>query len=135
MRFPGTEPARPRLIASNPKYRQHRASGQAIVTLDGRDFYLGAHGTTASRQEYDRLICEWLAAGRRLPRRGPGGGTAVGGSDLAVVELVAGSSKHAQVYYRHPSGHSGQPGSFRLALGHLKRLCGRTPACEFGPLR
>jgi hypothetical protein len=24
-----------------PTYRKHRASGQAVVTLDSRDFYLG----------------------------------------------------------------------------------------------
>ena len=39
-----------------PKYRRHRASGQAVVTLSGQDFYLGPHGTKASKQEYDRLI-------------------------------------------------------------------------------
>ena len=32
-----------------PKYRKHRASGQAVVTLNGRDIYLGPHGTKASK--------------------------------------------------------------------------------------
>lgn len=41
----------PRLIHQNPAYRKHKASGQAIVTLDGNDFYLGPHGTKASRAE------------------------------------------------------------------------------------
>lgn len=54
----------PRLKDSLPKYRKHRASGQAVVTLGGRDFYLGPHGTKASRREYDRLIAEYLASGR-----------------------------------------------------------------------
>ena len=49
---------------SIPKYRKHRGSGQAIVTIAGRDHYLGPHGTKASRIEYDRLIMEWLASGR-----------------------------------------------------------------------
>ena len=31
----------PLLTNSTPKYRHHTASGQAIVTLDGHDFYLG----------------------------------------------------------------------------------------------
>jgi len=35
-----------------PKYRKHRATGQAIVTLAGRDHYLGPHGTVASKLEY-----------------------------------------------------------------------------------
>lgn len=30
-----------------PKYRKHRASGQAVVTLNGRDCYLGPHDRRA----------------------------------------------------------------------------------------
>ena len=48
-----------------PAYRKHRRSGQAIVTLSGQDHYLGPHGTKASKSEYDRLVGEWLANGRR----------------------------------------------------------------------
>ena len=54
----------PRLTNSVPKYRKHRPSGQAVVTIAGHVHYLGPHGTKASRLEYDRLISEWLAAGR-----------------------------------------------------------------------
>jgi len=54
----------PKLSDSLPKYRKHRATGQAVVTLSGRYFYLGPHGTRASRLEYDRLIGEWLQNGR-----------------------------------------------------------------------
>ncbi len=50
-----------------PYYCHHKPSGQAVVTIDGRDIYLGTWNTSASRREYDRLIGEWLAAGRRLP--------------------------------------------------------------------
>ena len=35
----------PRRTNSLPKYRKHRASGQAVVALDGQDFYLGPHGS------------------------------------------------------------------------------------------
>ncbi len=50
-----------------PLYRHHKASGQAVVTLNGRDFYLGKYRTEASRVEYDRHVSEWLTHGRRLP--------------------------------------------------------------------
>jgi hypothetical protein len=53
-----------------PSYRLHKPSGQAVVTLKGRDFYLGRHGSPESRAEYDRLVGEWLANGRRLPGSG-----------------------------------------------------------------
>jgi hypothetical protein len=60
----------PRLIHQNPKYRKHKASNLAVVTLGGTDIYLGPYGTKASRDEYDRVVGKWLAAGRRpFPRR------------------------------------------------------------------
>lgn len=55
----------PRLIHAVPKYRKHRASGQAIVTIAGRDHYLGPHGCKSSHMLYDRLIAEFLSADRR----------------------------------------------------------------------
>ena len=48
-----------------PSYRLHRPSGQAVVTLSGKDLYLGRHGAEESRAEYDRLVMEWLSNGRR----------------------------------------------------------------------
>jgi hypothetical protein len=57
----------PLLTRRIPQYRKHRATGRAIVTLSGRDDYLGRHGTKTSRVEYDRLVSEWLLNGRRLP--------------------------------------------------------------------
>lgn len=116
----------PRLTNSNPKYRRHRASGQAVVTLDGRDFYLGAHGTRTSKAEYDRLIGEWLANGRRL--------TASPGAALSMVELIAAYWKFAKDYYARDSGNAGDVGGLKIALRQLKALYGPTPAAEFGPL-
>lgn len=57
----------PRLVHATPKYRLHRASGQAVVSIEGRDFYLGPWKSTASLVEYDRLVAEWLANNRQLP--------------------------------------------------------------------
>ena len=48
-----------------PKMTRHRASGQAVVRLNYRDHYLGPWGSRAARVAYDRLIAEWLAAGRQ----------------------------------------------------------------------
>jgi hypothetical protein len=69
----------PRLFNRNPKYRKRKASGQAIVTIEGRDFYLGPWNTKASKSEYDRVIAEWLANGRRL---------VLPDADLAIAELI-----------------------------------------------
>jgi hypothetical protein len=48
-----------------PAYRYHRSSGQAVVTMGGRDTYLGDYGTADSKREYNRLIAEWIANGRQ----------------------------------------------------------------------
>jgi hypothetical protein len=55
--------ARPKSL--KPKYCHHKNSGRAFVIIDGKWTYLGDHGTQASRDEYDRLIGEWIARGRR----------------------------------------------------------------------
>ncbi len=39
-----------------PKYRLHKPSGRAVVTLCDRDFYLGPYDSEISRAEYDRLV-------------------------------------------------------------------------------
>ena len=57
----------PRLLTRNPSYRLHKHSGQAVVTLNSEDIYLGAYGSASSRREYDRVIAEWLAGGRERP--------------------------------------------------------------------
>jgi hypothetical protein len=80
----------PRLKNTTPKYRHHKASGQAIVTLDGQDFYLGPHGSRPSRREYERIVGEWLQNGRSLS------------SDphaITVAELINAYRKYAETYY------------------------------------
>lgn len=54
------EPHMPKLKTKTPFYRLHKGSGQAVVTLYGKDIYLGIHGTEESRVEYRRVIAEWL---------------------------------------------------------------------------
>jgi len=58
----------PRLTQALPHYRLHRASGQAVVTLGGRDHYLGPYGSPRSHQMRDQLIAKWLANGRQSPQ-------------------------------------------------------------------
>src|SRR5437868_2735797 len=77
-----------------PAYRHHRPSGQAVVTLNGRDHYLGPYGTPESKSEYDRLVAEWLTNGRRLalePNR----------AELTINELILALWSHVEQHYRH----------------------------------
>ncbi len=109
-----------------PKYRKHRASGQAVVTLNGRDFYLGPHGTKASKNEYDRLIGEWLQNGRS-PLVGSAG-------ELTVVELCARFWKYAKRYYRKGGKCTGEAPNIKAAIRFLKDWYGMTLVSDFGPL-
>jgi len=110
-----------------PAYCRHRASGQAYVTIQGRDLYLGKHGTAASRAEYDRRIAEWIAAGRRVP---------IDPQAITIAEVVAAFRKHAKTYYRDEDGTvSAAAVNIDLSLRPVVKLFGRTPATEFGPLR
>lgn len=116
----------PRLSHALPKYRKHRGSGQAIVNLNGQDFYLGPHGTKASKIEYDRLIGEWLANGRQ-----PLHATS---QDILIVELCLRYWEFAKGYYQKNGRCTRVTPGIKCALRYLKELYGKTPAAEFGPL-
>lgn len=49
----------PRLANRPPKYRRHKASGQAIATIEGRDHYLGPYGSPESHEKYQCLVAQW----------------------------------------------------------------------------
>lgn len=66
---------------SDLSYRLHKVSGQAVVTLNDRDCYLGVYNSPESRARYEQLLAEWLAHGRRLPRPEVAG-------RMTIVELL-----------------------------------------------
>jgi integrase len=110
-----------------PKMSHHKASGQAVVRLNGKDYYLGPWNTRIAQVEYDRRVSEWLVLGRQ-PSSGPNEGP-------TVTELIAAFWDHAEAYY---VDHEGKPTTeilcFRDALKPLRRLYGHTAAAQFGPL-
>ena len=112
---------------SLPKYRKHKASQQAIVTLDGKDFYLGPHGTKASKLEYDRLIGEWLANGRHLPLQS-------NDSPITVVQLCAEYWRFSKTYYIKNGKPTDEQAGIKAAIRHIKALYAKTMAKDFGPL-
>lgn len=77
-----------------PKYRKHKPSGRAVVTLDGKDHYLGKYGTAASEKNYRRLISEYVANDCRLPSAG----------ETTMVELMAAYLNWAKSHYKQQPG-------------------------------
>ncbi len=103
-----------------PSYRLHKPSGQAVVTINRQDMYLGKFNSPESRAEYDRVIAEWLGNGRQSP----------GTSDLTINEVIVRFLKHVDVLYE-----SNEPKNFRLALRPLRKLYGTALIREFGPMK
>ena len=118
----------PTLNNAVPKYRKHRPSGQAVVTICGRDHYLGPHGTKASKAEYDRLVGEWMATGREGPPPEP--------EALTVTELLARYWRFAKQHYRLPDGTPSDTLEVtKPALRMLKELYGDLAGGRKGPGR
>ena len=112
---------------STPKYRKHRATGQAVVSIAGHDHYLGPHGTKASRLEYDRLIGEWLAAGRPT--------TIATATDRTVAELIHAYKRFAEHYYRKNGKITNEVTAIASAAKIVRELYANEFADAFGPLK
>src|SRR6516164_6175001 len=110
--------------AAIPSYRRHKASGQAVVTLNGVDHYLGPWNTHQSRAEYDRVLNEWLARGRQLGEKGKDADT----DPMLMKELIRG-------YHSHIVATAPQlVVNVRMALKHVRAMYGEIPAEKFGPV-
>ncbi|MBV8555066.1 MAG: hypothetical protein JO116_05855 [Planctomycetaceae bacterium] len=113
-----------------PPYRLHKPTCQAVVTLEGREFYLGRFGSPESRAEYDRIIVEWISNGRRLPAP-----ASASGSDLTVNELLLAYLRFADSYYVKHGRPTTEPASIRQTIRPLRQLYGDTLARDFGPIQ
>jgi integrase len=99
-----------------------------VVTIGGRDIYLGQYGSPESRAEYDRLIAEWLLGGRQsthAPRDNP--------ADLTVAELCRRYLEWATGYYRKLDEPTSEIHNVKRAIRTLRQLYGHTVARDFGP--
>src|SRR5437764_821844 len=120
-----------------PSLRRHKPSSQAVVTLNGKDHYLGTwppgskNPPEAVQLAYDQLIAEWLAAGRRLQPY-----TADQPQGISVNELILAFWRWAEQHYRDASGvPTNELNNLRFSLRPLKVLYGTLPAAEFSPLK
>ncbi len=90
----------------SPSFRVHKATGQGYVVLDGHFYYLGRHDRPEARQEYHRLVHEWLAADQQAPPP----------ADITIAELLVRYLAHVESYYRRPDGSpTSEPANIRAA--------------------
>lgn len=112
-----------------PAYCLHKATGQAVVRIDGKDFYLGKYGTEASHEAYQRLVAQFVTIEKSCRSRSQLRAVA-----RTVNELILVYWKHAEQYYCKAGQASSELHTIRQALRPLRVLYGHVSADEFGPV-
>ena len=126
-----------------PSLRRHKPTSQAVVTLNGKDYYLGIWPSgrrtppTDVQVKYERLIAEYLASGRQhSPDPNQSIITPPILESLSLAELLAKYWDFAAVYYRKPDGSAtSELDCLRAAFRPLRRLYDDLPAAEFSPTK
>jgi len=111
-----------------PSYRLHKSSGQAVVTLRGKMFYLGTYKSKTSREKYNEIISDFLANNCKLP-------PTRSQNEITVEELSVKFLEWAEGYYVAPGGK--QTPTFthcQLALKPFIQYYGKNCVSAFGPL-
>ena len=112
-------------MVRTPTYRLHKATGMAVVTLGGKDHYLGKHNSPESKKLYKRLLAEYLAAdGVVRPSQN---------DNFTVSELMAAFLKFSKRHFG--GGDNTQFAHYGRLAKLMKRMYGATPAKEFGSLQ
>jgi integrase len=114
-----------------PKYRLHKPKGLGVVRLNGRDIYLGKHGTPESHAEYRRVIAEWLASGTVAT---PAKDDAIPSQRCSVNELALAYLTFAKSYYVKNGRPTGEIHNLKDAVRPLVLTHGAVSVNEFGPL-
>ena len=100
-----------RISAQIPQYRLHKPTGRGVVRLNGRDIYLGTHGTPESKERYRQVIAEWLSNNRQLAVRRE---QAEATNWTSVSELVLAYLEHATTNYSKNGTPTGEYDNFRV---------------------
>ena len=81
-----------------PKCRHHKASGQARVTINGKDHYLGAWGSPESKRRYRKVLAEHLGKQpRTIADELEDGGRDV--HEVTIETVLAAYWQHASAVY------------------------------------
>ena len=98
-----------------PSYRRH-SSGNARVTINGKDHLLGPFGSEQSHQAYVRVLAEYFESKAAV-------------ADTKLGTVLAAFHKFAESYYAGGS----EAAKFKIALAPLFDLYSMVDASEFGP--
>ncbi|WP_437228791.1 tyrosine-type recombinase/integrase [Planctomicrobium sp. SH661] len=105
-----------------PSYGFHKPSGQARVRIDGKDHWLGQHGSPESYEKYSKLILEWQQSPKTQVASG-----------LSVRHLVLLYLQRCKQHYRKGGEMTSEVNAVKIAMRHVVKLYKSSPAREFSP--
>ncbi|MSR60178.1 MAG: hypothetical protein EXS05_21495 [Planctomycetaceae bacterium] len=100
----------------------------AVVTLDGKNHYLGPFGSSESKAKYAEKIAEWQ-------RNRLAASVAAGATVYTVGQLAIDYLRFAQGWYVKNGEPTKQVGRIREALKALAEIYEHLSVAEFGPLK
>jgi integrase len=112
-----------------PSYRFHKASHNAVVTVFGKDIYLGRYKSEESYREYHRVLTEWRAGVRSRDRARERDRDAP--ADITVSELMLKFVEHAEGYYVKHGRQTSQARTIKHAVRPVWDIYGDELASEF----
>jgi len=122
-------PKRRRRSNRVPSHRKH-ATGQGVVTLNGKDHYTGKWGTAASDAKHRQLISQWIAGDRKpLPRMPKF--EAVDEFGVTVAELAAEFKAWADKTYQKDGVRGASAVIIEIVMRMLGDMFGDLPASSF----
>jgi len=106
----------------------HKASGQAVVTIAGKDHYLGSWQSPESRLKYERLITAWMAGDSApAPEETP--------ADVTIAELCVMFLRWAKKHYQKDGKLTSEIVNVRRAIRCLRECYAALPVKQFSPLK
>jgi integrase len=113
---------------SAPSYQLHKSSGHAVVRINGKDHYLGKHGSDESHQRYKQALADhWSPTGTA-----PKPKTTRVSTTVTVGHLATRYGKHVKT--KHGEG-SSEFKQVQLVVDEVQATYGHLEAAEFGPIR
>ena len=100
-----------------------------MVTIHGRNFYLGKYNSPESKEEYARLIAEHFGSGSP-PAVDPSTGLVAIGNNELILRYW---KEHVEHHYVKNGEPTERQYHIKLALAPLRKLYGQTLAQDFGP--
>jgi integrase len=114
-----------------PAYRLHKARNCAVVTVGGKNHYLGRYGSPESHEAYARLVAGWRA--RPNPTHQDCAAVTTS-QELSINGLILTYFRHVQAYYVKDGRPTSEQNNIRQALRFMRQLFGTSPANNFGPM-